>query len=60
LQAVGRVIRSESDRGMALLIDSRFGQKRYRDLLPEFWNPIRISTTSEITKHARQFWAAID
>src|SRR5439155_13549171 len=29
LQAVGRVIRSERDRGAALLIDDRFSQHRY-------------------------------
>ena len=37
-QAMGRVIRSESDRGAALLIDSRFGQPGYRSLLPDAWD----------------------
>lgn len=34
IQAMGRVIRTESDRGMALLIDSRFSQMAYQRLLP--------------------------
>lgn len=38
LQAVGRLIRSEQDRGVALLIDHRFKERRYRLLLPEWWN----------------------
>lgn len=37
LQAVGRLIRSEEDRGAALLIDRRFAEWRYRVLFPEWW-----------------------
>ncbi len=36
-QALGRVIRSPRDRGNALLIDTRYAQARYRDLLPPWW-----------------------
>jgi DNA excision repair protein ERCC-2 len=39
LQAVGRLIRSEQDRGTALLIDRRFREARYRSLFPSWWNP---------------------
>jgi DNA excision repair protein ERCC-2 len=37
LQAVGRLIRSEEDRGAALLIDQRFNEPRYRRLFPDWW-----------------------
>jgi DNA excision repair protein ERCC-2 len=37
-QALGRVIRDGADRGRALLIDSRYGQRQYRDLLPPWWD----------------------
>ncbi len=37
LQAVGRLIRSETDRGVALLVDRRFNEARTRVLLPEWW-----------------------
>lgn len=37
LQAVGRLIRSEQDRGAALLVDHRFTEWRYRVLFPEWW-----------------------
>jgi len=36
-QALGRVVRGPRDRGNALLIDSRYGQARYRELLPPWW-----------------------
>jgi DNA excision repair protein ERCC-2 len=36
-QALGRVIRHSQDRGRALLIDSRYAQRQYRDLLPRWW-----------------------
>ncbi len=37
LQAAGRVIRSDEDSGIVLLIDSRFGTPEYRRLYPAHW-----------------------
>ena len=37
-QAVGRVIRTETDRGVALLLDDRYWQGAYRRLCPEHWH----------------------
>ncbi|WP_372663617.1 ATP-dependent DNA helicase [Cohnella sp.] len=37
LQAGGRLIRSEQDRGILLLVDDRYTELRYRRLLPEEW-----------------------
>ncbi len=37
LQAAGRVIRSETDRGMVLLIDQRYYQNDYLSLCPPHW-----------------------
>lgn len=37
LQAVGRVIRTEEDKGKALLIDDRYFNKKYELLLPSEW-----------------------
>ncbi|MGC1480134.1 MAG: helicase C-terminal domain-containing protein, partial [Chthoniobacterales bacterium] len=37
LQAVGRLIRSETDEGVALLVDRRFREARTRVLLPKWW-----------------------
>ncbi|MFO1492768.1 MAG: ATP-dependent DNA helicase, partial [Kiritimatiellia bacterium] len=37
IQAAGRVIRNETDRGSILLIDRRFSLAEYRDLFPPHW-----------------------
>ena len=37
VQAAGRVIRSETDRGVLFLIDDRFAQPNVRALLPHWW-----------------------
>ncbi len=46
LQAVGRLIRSESDRGSALLLDPRYGDPVVRGLLPVWWR-IRQTLTED-------------
>lgn len=38
LQAAGRVIRSETDKGLVLLLDERYSQEAYRALMPPEWN----------------------
>lgn len=42
LQAAGRLIRSEEDRGMVLLIDERYEHRDYRSLFPAHWNPSSV------------------
>ena len=37
-QAAGRVIRTENDRGVVVLIGNRFAQKQYYSLFPAEWN----------------------
>lgn len=37
IQAVGRVIRSETDRGIILLLDRRFTERDYQRLFPRHW-----------------------
>lgn len=57
LQAVGRVNRGESDRGVILLIDERFSASRYRTLFPAHWNHAKIvKNTKEITEQVTEFW----
>ncbi|WP_025808760.1 ATP-dependent DNA helicase [Pseudomonas chlororaphis] len=38
VQAAGRVIRSQQDRGVVMLIDDRFAEPRVRKLLPGWWS----------------------
>jgi DNA excision repair protein ERCC-2 len=56
LQAVGRVIRSETDRGLVMLVDTRFAQGCYRRLFPAWWQPRVVRGDDEILSQARQFW----
>jgi len=37
LQAAGRVIRSDTDRGVVLLIDDRYATPKYKAMCPEHW-----------------------
>ncbi len=56
LQAAGRVIRTETDRGVVLLIDQRYGHDHYRALLPAHWQPTRIKGQAEFTVDLSGFW----
>src|ERR1043166_2564739 len=56
LQATGRVIRSETDRGVVLLLDTRFAEPRYRRLFPAHWQSLRVRTPAEIRDRLRGFW----
>lgn len=57
LQSAGRVIRTEDDKGIVLLIDSRLCQMTYLKLFPEHWNHyIKIKNLNEIKKQISEFW----
>lgn len=57
VQAVGRVIRSEQDRGIALLIDERFTYFKYQELMPKHWLNKKIITDSyHLKKEIKAFF----
>ena len=57
MQAVGRVIRSESDKGIAVLIDDRFSLPLYKSLFPEHWRHAKfVSQPSALHKMLDRFW----
>lgn len=56
LQAAGRVIRSETDRGTVLLIDERFSRPTYRSLLPSYWHPVRVGDQEKLREALASFW----
>jgi DNA excision repair protein ERCC-2 len=57
LQAAGRVIRSETDRGVVLLIDQRYGSEHYQALLPAGWRLRPIRDPDEFVGCLHRFWA---
>ncbi len=52
-QAAGRVIRSETDRGVILLIDDRFRMHEYMQLAPLSWD----MQSGKIKERLASFWA---
>ena len=53
IQACGRVIRSEKDKGIIALLDERFVWKNYFKCLPPDWN---IVVTKEPVRRIREFF----
>ncbi|MBZ9688658.1 ATP-dependent DNA helicase [Clostridium estertheticum] len=57
LQAAGRVIRTEEDRGMVLLIDDRFLHQRYIRLFPKQWDDyLKINNAEDVKRQIYEFW----
>ncbi len=57
LQAGGRVIRTEDDKGIILLIDQRYSQSVYRKLFPLEWNHAEYNhNQSLLLKKIDNFW----
>lgn len=56
LQAAGRVIRTERDRGVVLLLDERFERPGNRGLFPVEWGTPFAMNSSAAAESVRQFW----
>jgi DNA excision repair protein ERCC-2 len=57
-QATGRVIRTETDRGIIVLIDDRFTHPRYRHLFPSHWRSYQVvQNTTEMKEQLALFWS---
>ena len=60
LQASGRVIRTEKDRGAVLLIDKRYGYARYRSMFPAEWQPAYIKGNGKLETILNAFWKTVE
>ena len=60
LQALGRLIRTESDKGAMLLIDDRFSSIFYRQLFPTAYNNRSYITYAQLEYKLKDFWEKID
>jgi len=56
IQAVGRVIRRDEDRGIAVLLDSRYNQEKYKALMPTHWRVKTILEEHFIQTFIKAFW----
>ncbi len=58
-QAAGRVIRTESDEGIILLLDERFRGKQYMDIFPREWQDVKQGNLQTIEEEIKKFWMQI-
>ncbi|MBO4908217.1 MAG: ATP-dependent DNA helicase [Lachnospiraceae bacterium] len=56
LQAAGRVIRTEEDTGIVVLLDKRFLGSSYRKLFPREWTNVKITDLEHIRGDITDFW----
>ena len=57
VQAVGRVIRTETDKGIALLIDDRYKSQIYKEIFPAHWSNIKyLNFDSNLDELLLEFW----
>ncbi|MCI6060210.1 MAG: ATP-dependent DNA helicase [Dorea sp.] len=56
LQSAGRVIRTDEDRGVILLLDERFRDTRYQETFPREWKEYSLCTVETIEAAAEDFW----
>ncbi|MBR2388673.1 MAG: ATP-dependent DNA helicase [Clostridia bacterium] len=57
LQAAGRVIRTESDRGVVVLADDRYCEEKYSSLFPEHLSDIKKANSArELAEIIQNFW----
>jgi DNA excision repair protein ERCC-2 len=61
IQAVGRLIRTKDDRGIAVLVDDRFATRKYLRLYPKHWRHLQlVSSDEDLSDVFRSFWDGTD
>lgn len=57
LQAAGRVIRTEKDKGTVFIMDERFSHLRYKSLFPRHWKHFKsVKSLEETQTLLHKFW----
>ena len=56
LQAAGRVIRTEDDRGVILLLDERFQKEKGKEIFPKEWADCERCRLDIVEEKIRLFW----
>ncbi|MDO4262254.1 MAG: ATP-dependent DNA helicase [Eubacteriales bacterium] len=60
LQAAGRVIRTDQDRGVIVLLDERFRTASYRRLFPREWERHGYCRVDSVSRQIGEFWENAD
>lgn len=56
MQAAGRVIRTEEDKGWVILVDTRYAKSMYKELYPPEWQHFKIFNNLSIINDIKNFW----
>lgn len=56
LQSAGRVIRTDDDMGVIVLLDSRFLENSYRQLFPREWSDLKVTNLENIGTIVEDLW----
>lgn len=56
LQSAGRVIRTEEDQGVILLLDERFQGRQYQEMFPREWSDIQTCRLERVEEKLKTFW----
>lgn len=56
LQSAGRVIRTDEDQGVILLLDERFAKRQYLELFPREWADYTFCTRRNVGEKIGSFW----
>ncbi len=56
MQSAGRVIRTDEDTGVIVLLDERFGQSQYRSSFPREWEGYETCTLRNVKEKLERFW----
>lgn len=59
VQAAGRIIRTDSDKGQLLLLDDRFARRDIRALLPGEWQIQTIRSPEDMIDKIKDFWRSL-
>ena len=56
LQAAGRVIRTDEDKGIIMLLDERFLNREYLKIFPREWDSFFSVNKNTISEVSKEFW----
>jgi DNA excision repair protein ERCC-2 len=57
MQAAGRVIRTEEDKGIVILIDQRYGRRDYKELYSADWSHYKMfNDQGKLEREVESFW----
>lgn len=60
LQSAGRVIRTDRDCGVILLLDERFRDYRYQEIFPREWKDYGTCNADNVADKMKTFWEQIE